>query len=54
MQMTVITQRRELIEWYERRGYRRTGKIIPFPVHEKFGVLKVESLEMEYLEKKLV
>jgi N-acetylglutamate synthase-like GNAT family acetyltransferase len=54
MQMTVITVRRELIEWYERRGYLRTGKIIPFPVHEKFGVLKVESLEMEYLEKKLV
>jgi ribosomal protein S18 acetylase RimI-like enzyme len=53
MQMTVITERHELIAWYERRGYRRTGKLMPFPVHEKFGVLKVPKLEMEYLEKSL-
>jgi ribosomal protein S18 acetylase RimI-like enzyme len=53
MQMSVITLRHELLAWYERRGYRRTGKLIPFPVHEKFGVLKVPFLEMEILEKSL-
>jgi ribosomal protein S18 acetylase RimI-like enzyme len=53
MQMTVITARKELIEWYERRGYRRTGKTIPFPIHEKFGIVKTGILEMEYLEKSL-
>jgi ribosomal protein S18 acetylase RimI-like enzyme len=53
MQMTVITERRELIEWYERRGYRRTGKLMPFPIHEKFGVLKVPKLEIEYLQKSI-
>lgn len=51
MEMTVITVRHELLAWYERRGYRRTGRLIPFPVDPRFGLLKVESLEMEVLEK---
>src|SRR5882757_7523226 len=29
--MTVITRRQELMAYYERRGYRRTGQISPFP-----------------------
>ncbi len=53
MEMTVITLRHELMAWYERRGYRRTGKIVPFPVHPQFGVLKVASLEMEVLDKSI-
>jgi len=53
MEMTVITARTELIAWYVRRGYRQTGKIIPFPVDPRFGVLKVASLEMEVLDKLL-
>ncbi len=32
MAMTVIEQRRELIAYYERRGYVRTGKRVPFIV----------------------
>ena len=31
MEMTVIRQRAELIAWYERRGYARTGELRPFP-----------------------
>ncbi len=31
MEMTVIEQRAELIAWYERRGYQRTGEVRPFP-----------------------
>jgi GNAT superfamily N-acetyltransferase len=31
MELTVIAQRRELIAWYERRGYHRTGDTRPFP-----------------------
>jgi GNAT superfamily N-acetyltransferase len=31
MEMHVIDVRSELIEWYERRGYRRTGVTHPFP-----------------------
>jgi len=32
MEMTVIHLRRELIAYYERRGYRQTGERRPFPV----------------------
>ena len=53
MEMTVITERHDLLAWYERRGYLRTQRIIPFPVHPRFGVLKVPNLEMEILEKSL-
>ena len=31
MELTVISVRAELIAWYERRGYLRTGKLRPFP-----------------------
>lgn len=31
MEMCVIEVRAELIAWYERRGYRRTGRSEPFP-----------------------
>lgn len=51
--MSVITVRRELIAYYERRGYRRTGKVEPFPRDPRFGIPKVEGLEFEYLEKAL-
>jgi ribosomal protein S18 acetylase RimI-like enzyme len=29
--ITVISVRSELIAWYERRGYKQTGRIEPFP-----------------------
>lgn len=32
MEMTVIAIRRELIAWYERHGYVRTGEVRAFPV----------------------
>lgn len=48
--MTVITIRKELIAWYEKYGYRKTGRILPFPVDEKFGIPK-QPLEMIVLEK---
>lgn len=31
IEMTVVDRRRELIAWYERRGYARTGETRPFP-----------------------
>jgi ribosomal protein S18 acetylase RimI-like enzyme len=54
MQMTVISIRDELIEWYERRGYRRTGRYSPFPYgDERFGIPKRDDLKFEYLVKAL-
>ncbi|MGA6149778.1 MULTISPECIES: GNAT family N-acetyltransferase [Stenotrophomonas] len=55
MQMTVIDIRDELIAFYERRGYRRTGIKKPFPYgDERFGIPKRDDLQFEILEKPLV
>jgi SUF system NifU family Fe-S assembly protein len=54
MQMTVISIRDELIAWYERRGYRRTGQYKPFPYgDERFGIPKRDDLRFELLVKAL-
>ncbi|MFI0215811.1 GNAT family N-acetyltransferase [Streptomyces lydicus] len=54
MRMTVIRQRAELVAWYERRGYRRTGQFTPFPYgDERFGIPQVADLEFELLVKPL-
>ena len=50
--MTVITVREKLIAWYERNGYQKTGKVLPFPVDERFGI-PTQPLEMLVLEKHL-
>ena len=52
--MTVIAQRRELIAWYERRGYQPTGERRPFPyADERFGLPKRDDLEFLVLRKEL-
>ena len=48
--ITVISIRTELINWYERHGYRITGEKQPFPSDEKFGIPKL-PLEFLVLEK---
>lgn len=54
MHMTVISVRNDLIAWYERRGYRRTGKMTPFPYgDERFGVPQRPDLQFELLVKEL-
>ena len=54
MRMTVITVRDTLIAWYERRGYRRTGELLPFPYgHDRFGLPQRDDLQFEVLEKSL-
>lgn len=54
MRMTVIDLRDELIAFYERRGYARTGTKKPFPYgDERFGIPKRDDLRFEILEKAL-
>ncbi|MGW1053269.1 GNAT family N-acetyltransferase [Streptomyces sp. NPDC002521] len=54
MHMTVISVRDDLIAWYERRGYRRTGQMSPFPYgDERFGIPQRDDLQFELLVKEL-
>jgi GNAT superfamily N-acetyltransferase len=54
MDMTVIDIRDSLIEFYERRGYVRTGIHKPFPYgDERFGIPKRDDLRFELLTKDL-
>lgn len=54
MFMTVISVRTELIEYYERRGYRRTGEAKEFPMDDpKFGLPKRRDFNLVVLEKVL-
>ncbi|WP_371622021.1 GNAT family N-acetyltransferase [Streptomyces sp. NBC_01116] len=54
MHMTVISVREDLIAWYERRGYRRTGVLTPFPYgDERFGIPQCDDLAFELLVKNL-
>ena len=54
IEMTVIAQRPELIAWYERRGYARTGETRPFPYGDtRFGEPRRDDLHFLVLEKRL-
>jgi len=54
MRMTVIDIRDELIAFYQRRGYRRTGIRKPFPYGDpRFGIPLRDDLRFEVLEKPL-
>jgi ribosomal protein S18 acetylase RimI-like enzyme len=52
IEMTVISSRKELIDWYKRHGYKETGMTKPFPSEKKFGVPR-QPLEFMILEKNL-
>ena len=54
MVMTVLAQRRDLIAWYQRRGYRLTGRTRPFPYgEERFGIPRRPDLSFVELAKRL-
>jgi GNAT superfamily N-acetyltransferase len=55
LEMQVIWTREELIAWYIRRGYRRTGEKRPFPYGELgIDVALRDDLYFDILEKDLV
>ena len=54
IRMTVIAQRADLIAWYERRGYARTGEREPFPYGDlRCGIPKRDDLYFIVLSKAL-
>ena len=50
IEMTVLSVRGELLAWYERHGYRRTGATVPFPVGPQYGIPN-QPLTLLVLEK---
>lgn len=50
IKITVISDRAELLAWYERHGYQRTGATEPFPTDPRFGVPR-KPLVLLVLEK---
>ncbi|WP_084270065.1 GNAT family N-acetyltransferase [Patulibacter minatonensis] len=54
LHLSVIRQRTELIAWYERRGYVRTGETEPFPYgDERYGRPLRDDLELVVLRRAL-
>ncbi len=51
--MTVISERIELISWYNRHGYFDSGEREPFPANLTDDIISGDSLEFIVLEKKL-
>ncbi len=52
--MTVIEQRQDLIAYYERRGFIRTGFVHPFPNHDpRYGISKVGDLKLIEMDQKI-
>ena len=49
--MSVISVRHELIAFYERRGYQRTGRRKPFVADDTHGFPKSQAIKFEVLEK---
>ena len=50
--MKVISVRHELVAWYERHGYSKTGETEPFTADDRFGI-PAQPLEFVILEKVL-
>lgn len=50
--MTVISERKELIGWYQTKGYLPTGEQHPFPDDPRFGIPK-QSLSFIVMKKQL-
>jgi ribosomal protein S18 acetylase RimI-like enzyme len=49
--MFVISVRRELIAFYERRGYRQSGVVMSYPLLANAGIPKHDGLQVIVLEK---
>lgn len=54
IKMLVITIRHELIAWYQKKGYQKSGIVEPFPYYEpRFGLPTRDDLKMETMTKQL-
>ncbi|MEE2733535.1 MAG: GNAT family N-acetyltransferase [Pseudomonadota bacterium] len=52
-QVCVVTQNTQLIRFYERRGYARTGALLPYPTDQNVGQPKCLDISLTQLVKPL-
>ncbi len=50
-QVCVVTQNRNLIQFYERRGYQCTGDLLPYPEDQNVGKPKISDISLTVLAK---
>lgn len=50
-EMVVVSEREELVAFYLRHGYQKTGRVDGYPVSAGVGVPKVQGLTIEVLQK---
>lgn len=50
-EMIVISERVELVAFYLRRGYQKTGRVDGYPVSAGIGIPKVQGLTIDVLQK---
>lgn len=50
-QVSVVTQNADLIRFYERRGYCRTGQTLAYPVGQRVGEPIIEDISLTVLQK---
>ena len=50
-EMVVVSEREELVAFYLRHGYQKTGRVDGYPVSAGVGVPKVQDLTIEVLQK---
>jgi ribosomal protein S18 acetylase RimI-like enzyme len=50
--MVVVSSRSELISFYQRRGYQKTGSIMDYPLSAGTGIPKYTGLKVEILRKR--
>ena len=53
LRISVIPLRSELIAYYERRGFQKTGRFEPFPSDPRYGIPKTSELRLDEYIKKL-
>lgn len=54
IRISVIQFRKELIAFYERRGFKASGNFEKFPAHDpRYGIVKVDNLELHEFIKEL-
>lgn len=51
LSLNALSTREQLLSWYQRNGFQKTGELVPFPVKEIDGLVLPEGLSFVEMEK---